>query len=164
MAGKRSDAAAAAEVVDRISKLLLDAVQQTLAERSPEPGRRYLTGLSGGRSDDQRATELMVTLVLVRWLSVAGDEVGTGDLVEPVLAWIREEFGPRFAARARYTSAALIDGESAGQIMGYRDALRGDFLPSLVWQLAAVVALHGEGDLAWLEDLVGKQPSSGDPG
>lgn len=158
MAGSQSDVAAAA---DRVSELILEAVEQTLAERSPEPGRQYLTGLSGGRTDDERATELMVTLILVRWLSVARDTVDAPDLVEPVLAWIGAELGKRFAARARYTSGPLVGEETAAEIMGYRDALRGDFLPSLVWQLAAVVALHGEGDPEWLRTLVSRSGSLG---
>lgn len=153
MAGSRSDVAAAA---DRVSELILEAVEQTLAERSPDPGRRYLTGLAGGRTDDERATELMVTLILVRWLSVARDAVDRPDLVEPVLVWIGEQLGPRFAARARYTSGPLVGEETAAEIMGYRDALRGDFLPSLVWQLAAVVALHGKGEPEWLRRLVSR--------
>lgn len=157
MAGKQTQVKAAAE---RITELVLDAVTETLAQRSPEPGRRYLTGLSGGRTDEERATELMVTLILVRWLSVVRDHVpvddAAADHVEPVLAWIEAVLGPRYAARARYTSAPLVGEESAADIMSYRDALRGDFLPSLLWQLAAMVALHGEGDPDWLRDLVGR--------
>ncbi len=145
-----------AQAADRISELVLDAVTETLARRSAEPGREYLAGFTGGHSDEQRATELMVTLILVRWLSVARDDVGTGELVEPVLEWIGTELGPRFAARARYTSGPLVGEETAAEIMGYRDALREDFLPSLLWQLAAVVALHGEGDPEWLRKLVSR--------
>jgi hypothetical protein len=157
MAGdEQHERAEIAEAAERISELVLETVQATLAERSPEPGRRYLSDLSGGQTDDERTTELMITLIMVRWLSVVRDQVGTGDLVEPVLAWIGEELGPRYAARARYTSAPLVSEETAAEIMGYRDALRGDFLPSIAWLLAAAVALHGEGKIDWLRELVGR--------
>jgi len=145
-----------AEAAERISELVLETVEATLAERSAEPGRRYLSGLSGGQTDDERTTELMITLIMVRWLSVVRDQVGTGELVEPVLAWIGEELGPRYAARARYTSAPLVSEDTAADIMGYREALRGDFLPSMAWQLAAAVALYGEGAIDWLRELVGR--------
>ena len=145
-----------AEAAERISELVLETVEATLAERSAEPGRRYLAGLSIGQTDEERTTELMITLIMVRWLSVIRDHVGTGDMVEPVLAWIREELGVRPAARARYTSAPLVSEETAADIMGYRDALQSDFLPSMAWLLAAAVALHGEGKIAWLRELVGR--------
>ncbi|SHL31131.1 hypothetical protein SAMN05443637_12436 [Pseudonocardia thermophila] len=142
-------------IAERISELILDAVTHTLSERSPEPGRRYLSAFSGGFTDEQRATELMVTLILVRWLSAARDEVG-GDLVEAVLTWIEQELGKRCALRARYTSGPLVDEDSAAQIIRYREGLGPDFLPSMVWQLAAVVALHGDGDPRWLAERVGR--------
>jgi hypothetical protein len=145
-----------AEAAERISELVLETVEATLAERSAEPGRRYLSGLSLGQTDEERTTELMITLIMVRWLSVVRDHVGTGDVVEPVLAWIREELGVRPAARARYTSAPLVSEESAADIMGYRDALHSDFLPSLAWLLAGAVALYGDGAIDWLRELVGR--------
>jgi hypothetical protein len=145
-----------AEAAERISELVLETVEATLAERSAEPGRRYLSGLSSGQTDEERTTELMITLIMVRWLSVVRDHVGTGDVVEPVLAWIREELGVRPAARARYTSAPLVSEESAADIMGYRDALHSDFLPSMAWLLAGAVAVHGEGAIDWLRELVGR--------
>lgn len=145
-----------AEAAERISELVLETVEATLAERSAEPGRRYLSGLSNGQTDEERTTELMITLIMVRWLSVVRDHVGTADVVEPVLAWIREELGVRPAARARYTSAPLVSEESAADIMGYRDALHSDFLPSMAWLLAGAVALHGEGAVDWLRELVGR--------
>jgi hypothetical protein len=37
--------------------------------------------------------------------------------------------------------------------MLYSQALGDDFLPSLVWLVAGVVAVYGEGDVAWLRDL-----------
>ncbi|MGI5130883.1 hypothetical protein ACQEVB_29040 [Pseudonocardia sp. CA-107938] len=153
---KQQELADIAAATNRISELVLDAVRATLAERSAEPARQALTPLSGGFTDEQRTIELMVTLILVRWLSVVRDHVESTDLVEPVLAWIRDELGPRYAARARYTSEPLVDEERAADIMGYRDALRDDFLPSLAWQLAAAVALHGDGSVEWLRDLVGR--------
>jgi hypothetical protein len=157
MAGnEQHERAEIAEAAERISELVLETVQATLAERSAEPGRHYLSDLSGGQTDDERTTELMITLIMVRWLSVVRDQVGTGDLVEPLLAWIGEELGPRYAARARYTSAPLVSEETAADIMGYRDALRRDFLPSMAWLLAAAVALHGEGKIDWLRELVGR--------
>ena len=35
----------------------------------------------------------------------------------------------------------------------YAQALRADFLPSLVWLIAAAVAVHGSGRIEWLGDL-----------
>ncbi|WP_232663327.1 hypothetical protein [Pseudonocardia sp. TRM90224] len=152
-----AEMAAAAMLAER----LIAAVGETVAESSPEPGRARVErllelGLQVRTDEEGRTTELMVTLILVRWLSVVREQlIDEDDRVERVLAWVDGTLGHRYAARARYTSAVLLDETRAPEIMGYRKALRGDFLPSLVWLLAGVVATYGDGDVAWLGNLVG---------
>jgi len=156
---ERQQVAAAAE---RLSGLVLDGVVETLAQRSSDPGRHYVGMITGGGdSEEDRATELMVTLILVRWLSVAREQIVEPDPVDAVLDWIRDALGPRYAARARYTSGPLLSEDNAADIMQYRAALGGDFLPSLMWQLAAVVDLYGKGDIEWLRSLVGAPERAG---
>jgi hypothetical protein len=159
-AGKGEQQVAAA--AERLSGLIVASVAQTIEHRSAEPSRVYLSGLlnqaAGDSADEARATELMTTLILVRWVSVAREQLPVDadpDPVTAVLGWIKETLGSRFAARARYTTGPLKGEETAAEMMQYRNALAGDFLPSLVWQLAGIVALYGEGDVAWLRRLVG---------
>ncbi|MEJ3655277.1 hypothetical protein WEH80_20110 [Actinomycetes bacterium KLBMP 9759] len=153
--------AAAAMLAER----LIAAVEETVEEGSPEPGRTRVErllelGLKVESDEEGRTTELMVTLILVRWLSVVRERlVDEDDRVERVLGWVDTTLGHRYAARARYTSAVLHDEARAPEIMGYRKALRDDFLPSLVWLLAGAVATYGEGDVAWLGNLVGAPTS-----
>lgn len=150
-----------AQAAERMSGLLIAAVEETLAERTPEPGRARIADLLGtdGRpaaGDEDRATELMVTLILVRWLSVARERLaGQPDRIEPVLSWIDGALGRRYRSRAAYTASVLRDEAGAAEIMGFRKALQNDFLPSLVWLLAGVVATSGDGGVDWLRDLVG---------
>jgi hypothetical protein len=165
MARKQEQQAVAA-AAERLSGLVIASVAQTLEHEDVEPSRVYLAGLlgsSGNQSaEEARSTELMITLILVRWLSVVREEIPADrDHVVEVLGWIGEHLGTRYASRARYTVGPLEGEDTAADIMQYRNALRGDFLPSLVWQLAAAVALYGEGDMAWLRRLVGApEPAS----
>jgi hypothetical protein len=95
----------------------------------------------------------MATLALVRWLSLAREELDRPDLAEEALAWIEASVGRRYRARANYVAGVLRSEEGAMGIMDHLDALRDDFLPALVWLLAGTVAVHGAGDVAWLRRL-----------
>ena len=146
-----------AAATEELSEVALYAVAETLAQRSVEPSRSFVGILTDSESSErERLTDLTFTMILVRWLTVAREQLpADDDVVDPVLAWIKENLGTRFAARARYTAGPLRGADSATDMFGYRAALGADFLPSLAWQLAAVVALYGDGDMAWLRKLVG---------
>ena len=70
-----------------------------------------------------------------------------------MLAWIEENLGKRYRARARYTASALESEAGAGEITSYRPALQDDFLATLIWLLAGAVAVFGGGDVDWLKAL-----------
>ncbi|MFC4949667.1 hypothetical protein [Pseudonocardia sp. GCM10023141] len=157
----RSDQHNVEEMAAQLADRLISAVAETLAQRSPEPGRERVSAtLAIGRAaepeGDGRTTRLMVTLILIRWLSVARAKLDDEpDRVERALGWVEEALGKRYRARARYTAPVLQSEEGATEILQYRDALGDDFLPSLVWLLAGVVAADAEGDVGWLAALVG---------
>lgn len=144
---------------ETISGALVEVVQSTIDDRTPEPSRgliaefleiddRAAPGDSGG------PTELMTTLIVIRWLSLARKALADRpDRVEQVLAWIETALGRRYRARARYTSGILESDSAAADTMEYADALRDDFLPSFVWLLAGTVAVYGAGDAGWLRGL-----------
>lgn len=149
-----------ADAAAELSGALVGAVAETVGQASAEPSRLVLADLLGGPgAEDELSTmtELMASLILIRWLSVAREAVDAepGDPVEATLGWIRDELGPRFAARARYTAGPLRDPKAAGEIVRYKEALGPDFLPSIVWLLAGVVVVYGGGDVGWLRRLVG---------
>ncbi len=147
------------QVAQAVTGLLTDAVQETIEQRSPEPARQCIARLlhldrEAAPDDESGPAELMATLGLVRWAGLARRDVGERPgWIEEVLAWIEESLGRRYRARARYTSGALRSDEDASEIMIYSDALQDDFLPSLIWLIAGVVARYGEGDVGWLRDL-----------
>lgn len=145
----------------QLAERLIAAVAETLEERSPTPSRERIgitldIGRAAEPDEDGRTTRLMVTLILIRWLSVARAKLADRpDRIADALGWIEGALGKRYAARARYTAAVLRDEEGAGEILQYREALGEEFLPALVWLLAGVVATERAGDVAWLAQLVG---------
>lgn len=145
----------------QLAERLITAVAETLDTHTPGPSRERIgvtldIGRAAEPDEDGRTTRLMVTLILVRWLSVARAKLAARpDRVTDALTWIEDTLGKRYAARARYTAAVLRDEEGASEILQYRDALGDDFLPSLVWLLAGVVAVERAGDVGWLARLVG---------
>lgn len=149
------DVARAAEAVDRV---LLDAVAQTVAEPGPEPARHILAELL--RHDDRPEfgdggpARMMAFIALAgRLTDVRAALADRPDRVEQVLGWVGEQLGPRFRARSRYTSGMLVDDAAANETSEYVDALREDYLPSLVWLLAGAVARYGDGDVGWLQEI-----------
>ncbi len=62
------------------------------------------------------------------------------DPAERALAWIAAHVGKRFAARARYTVTPLVDPENARETSLYVEALGEDFLATMVWTVAGLVA------------------------
>ena len=158
MSGKR-DERQVQQVAEAITGLLAESVKETIAQRSPEPARecvRELLAIDRAAAPEEAGgpAELMATLGLIRWAGLARIELGARPgWVEEVLAWIKDELGSRYRARARYTSGALRGDAEAAEIMLYSQALGDDFLPSLVWLVAGTVAVYGQGDVAWLRDL-----------
>jgi hypothetical protein len=148
------------EVAGIIGDLLRTAVSATISDPAPDPAREavgeFLDIDENAGSVDAAGgpTELLATLTLVRWHSLAREELADRPRrVEEVLAWIEENLGKRYRARARYTSPILLSEEGAREIVVYRSALEEEFLATLVWLLAGAVALYGDGDIAWLDEL-----------
>jgi hypothetical protein len=154
------------EVSGIVGDLLRSAVEATVTDLSPDPAREAI----GEFIDiDERAaaldsrggpTELLATLTLVRWHSLAREELADRpQRVEEVLAWIEDNLGKRYRARARYTSPIMLSEEGAREMVVYRSALEEEFLATLIWLLAGAVALYGDGDIAWLEHLDSGAPA-----
>ncbi|TQM01730.1 hypothetical protein [Pseudonocardia kunmingensis] len=147
--------------VEAIGGLLIEAVQATITDRVPGPARECAEEFAaiddGVAPDDEGGpTGLMATLTLVRWLSSAREELlDRPARVDEVLAWIEDALGRRYRARARYTSGMLESEAGVRESMEYVDALQEDFLPSLIWLVAGVVAVYHEGDVGWLRRLHG---------
>ncbi len=154
------------QVAEAVTGLLAEAVKETIEQRSPDPARACIGGLldvdrRAAPEDQGGPAELMATLGLIRWAGLARRELADRpDWIEQSLAWIEDALGKRYRARAWYTSGALRSEEEAGEIMMYSRALGGDFLPSIVWLIAATVAVHGTGDVGWLQDLERSQPTT----
>jgi hypothetical protein len=147
------------QVADALIGLLAEAVRETIAQRSPQPARECIAELLDvdrhvAPEDTGGPAELMATLGLIRWAGLARQQLADRPgWVEAALDWVGDALGRRCRARARYTSGALRSEDEAGEIMMYAEALREDFLPSLVWLIAGTVAVHGGGGIGWLRDL-----------
>jgi hypothetical protein len=121
-----------AQAAEAVALVLREAVAATVAEPGPAPAREVVA----------RILEL-------------DEQAGGTDGAGPGARWIEEHLGARYRARARYTSGALRSDEAAVEIADYLDALRDDFLPSLVWLLAGAAACYSDGDV---DRLLGAAP------
>lgn len=149
------DVRRAAEAVDTV---LLDAVARTAAEPDAEPARHVLAELmtydERPEFGDSAPTRMMAFVALAgRLADVRSALADRPERAEQVLGWVGEHLGPRCRARARYTSGMLVDDAAANEASEYVDALREDFLPSLVWLLAGAVARFADGDVDWLRRI-----------
>ena len=159
----RKEQRALEAVAGIVGDLLQKAVSATVTERTPDPAREMVGELldiddrAGSAEAGGGPTELLATLTLVRWHSLAREALADRpQRVAEVLAWIEENIGRRYRARARYTAPIMESEEGAQEIVVYRSALEDEFLATLIWLLAGIVALYGDGDIAWLEELDGR--------
>lgn len=128
-----------------VADTLAGAVRETLAEPGPEPARfavRRLTAADRELPEDEPPPGWSLAfLVLADWVEAArlvlADHPDRGDRV---LGWISERIGPRYAARTRYTITPLTDPDSARETAHYVEALGDDFLATMIWTIAGLVA------------------------
>ncbi len=131
---------------------LLSAVEHTLNEEWAEPARDAVDDLLYPEGELADAFEVpppgdvLIQLILAAWLRDARQRT-TVD-AERVLDWIGEKLGARFRLRARHIRGYL-DGDPV-EAARQAEALGDDELPALVWLVAGLVALYGDGDVAWL--------------
>lgn len=155
-----------AQAAEAIGDLLYRAVEATLEEPSPDPGRQATAQFV--EIDDRAApdgdggpAQLMATLTLVRQLSLVREATADRpERIDEALGWIGETMGKRYAARARYVTGVLKSEAATADVPGMRQVLLSEFIPSLVWLLTASVAVSGGGDLDWLRDLETGTPST----
>ncbi|MFP5023416.1 hypothetical protein [Pseudonocardia phyllosphaerae] len=145
MAATDSDDAELAEAYRLVSDTLAGAVRETLASPGPDPARfaiRRLTAVDEDVPADATPPGWSLAfLVLADWFDAARTALADADdRGDRALAWIGEHLGPRYAARARYTITPLVDPDNARETSHYIDALGVDFLASMVWTVAALVA------------------------
>ena len=157
----------AEQAIASIGELLIEAVQATIEHRSHEPARpavgvfRDIDARAAPDSDSGPA-QLMAMLTLVRWTTVLRGELAEHPQpVDDALAWIEENLGKRYRARAGYASPLMRDQDAAADVATYQRALREEFLPALIWLVAGVVAVFGEGSTDWLRGLDAGTPSAG---
>ncbi|MBP2369981.1 hypothetical protein [Pseudonocardia parietis] len=136
-----------------VSEVLEGAVRETLASPGPEPARfavRELTAVDDGLPEDATPPGWSLAfLVLADWYDAARTALAdTDDRADRALAWIAENMGKRFAARARYTVTPLVDPANARETSLYVEALGDDFLPTMVWTVAGLVAAFPADDPA----------------
>jgi hypothetical protein len=130
------------QAVTAVEELLDRAVAATVADRSPAPARETaaLVERMDARAEDADVDgpiELLATLTLVGRLAALRDAPADGtDRVAAALTWVEEALGRRCRARAAFVSALLVTEDAADDVARYRDALRGEFLPALLWLLA----------------------------
>jgi hypothetical protein len=156
------DVERAAEVV---ADAMLGAVARTVAEPGPGPARDTVAELAAyderPEFGDGAPVRMMMFVALSgRCAAVRAELADTPERVDEVLVWIEEQLGPRFRARARYTAGMLADEAAATEAVEYVDALREDYLPSMVWLLAGAVARYGAGDVEWLRRLQDEEPEA----
>lgn len=128
-----------------VSDTLAGAVRETIATPGPDPARfavRRLTAVDRDLPPDATPPGWSLAfLVLADWFDAARTALADrDDRAERALGWIEHGLGRRYAARARYTITPLTDPESARETSHYVDALGVDFLASMVWTVAALVA------------------------
>ena len=128
-----------------VSDVLEGAVRETLAEPGPEPARfavRQLTSVDDELPDEATPPGWSLAfLVLADWYDAARTALADDDgRADRALGWVSEHLGRRFAARARYTVAPLVVPANAGETSLCVEALREDFLPTMVWTVAGLVA------------------------
>jgi hypothetical protein len=160
---RRRDQEELEQAAKAVGGLLVDAVVATIADGTPGPARECVGEFRAiddrvAPEDEGGPTVLVATLTLVQWLSAARKELlDRPGRVEEVLGWIEDAMGRRYRARARYTSGVLRSADGARESMEYAGALQDDFLPSMIWLVAGVVAVYGEGDVKWLRRLTGPE-------
>jgi hypothetical protein len=148
-----------AEAVELVGDTIENAIRETLEQRSPEPARATIEQLT--QVDDEFTVVgepppgwTMGYVTLVHWARSAADALADRpDRAAEVLTWIETHIGRRYAARARYTVGLIGDTDNSDEIALYVDALRDDFLPTLVWIMAGIVELYGAGDPGWARRL-----------
>jgi hypothetical protein len=148
-----------ARAVHAVADLLCEAMQDTIAEGSPDPAREAVESIvesaeSSGMLDASEAGEVMITYLLLGWASEVREALAhTPDRVAQILGWVEEHLGKRYRLRARYTAGVLDSDEGLAETIQYAEGLGEDFLPSIVWLLAGAVARFGDGDVEWLDRL-----------
>ncbi len=140
------------QAVTAVEELLDRALAATTADRSPAPARETaaLIGRMDARVEDTEIDgpiELLATLTLVGRLAALRDAPGPpgAERVAAALGWVEEALGRRCRARAAFVSALLVTPDAADDVTRYREALRGEFLPALLWLLAGAGRLTGAG-------------------
>lgn len=128
-----------------VSDTLAGAVRETLSAPGPDPARfavRRLTAVDKDLPPDATPPGWSLAfLVLADWVEAARLALdGQDDRADRALGWIGEHLGPRYAARTRYTIAPLTDPQNARETSHYVDALGVDFLSSMIWTIAGLVA------------------------
>lgn len=156
-------------MIDVIADALMKAVRDTLTEGSPEPARTTIARLAladdeAVGSDGPQPCWTMAFLTLARWMDVTRTELADRpDRAGEVLSWIEATLGRRCCARARYTVPALESQTAMEETVAYAEGLGEDYLPTMIWIMAAVAARYGDGDPDWLLRLdVRSSPAAGD--
>jgi hypothetical protein len=160
------DALAGAEEDDLVVEIIDDrvrrAVADTLASSSPEPAReevRCLVASDGEIAPPDLApddpsgapAQALAFAVLIGWLANRGPRPIPAAARTRVPEWVRSTLGAEPAAAVDRVIGILgSDAERAEAIGPVAEELGDDYLAALLWVAAGLVALYGEGDVAFL--------------
>lgn len=151
------------DLLDVLTDELEGVVAATVEQCSAEPARVFAArvidtdvavGEEFGETDDGEGGAPGLSLafaVLAGWLTAARAELADPRMADTVILWIESSLGVD-CARAAGRAAGILGADSAGDltVQGLAEELNADFLPSLVWLTAGVVAQYGDGDVGWL--------------
>ncbi len=162
-----------------VRALLVEAVARTVAERTPTVGRSvadwiteldeeyeesveaelddFLAGLSEVDPRDESPSEA-ARFVLVSWLRAARKQSGGRETASQVVAWVADHLGR--SGPAIEQQAIHLGGPGAPRPLDLTELLSDDLTAVLVWLVSGLVAVAGDGDVAWL-DLLDSVRSSG---
>jgi hypothetical protein len=142
--------------MDILAGALVDAVRDTIAERSPEPARELVAEfeeIEVSDSDGGSIVELLM-LVVLHFVAVVREELAEHpDRVEQSLAWVQDNLGTRCRLRARCVSPALRNAGGEDEITEVVEGLGPDFIPSIIWLLSGATGSFGGGGAGWLRGL-----------
>ncbi|MHA6795011.1 hypothetical protein ACVGVM_16080 [Pseudonocardia bannensis] len=145
----------AADFVELVEGRLVAAVRRTLADSSPEAARSELdliAGADGGDSEDETAPGVSIAFaILLSWLADQERRPLPDGAADRVRGWIQDTLGAGPAAAAGTVIGVLGTDEQRRAAIGRpADELGEDFLPTLLWITAGLVAVYGHGDIGWL--------------
>ena len=129
------------------------AVADTLELEESLAGRLLAAKVDANddRGGGDRPTRRLLVIPLSAWLFAARRARPDGLLGEEAVAWIAEHLGPSGDEVRRAAELVLGAPSTDTAFDDLGDEMGAEFVAILVWLVAAVVALLGDGDVNWVD-------------